>query len=128
MESKRNILQRISKNPEDYAKRYEKMLSNEDFNIFYNAPMVVFILGEANLKNLYVDCALAAGYFMISATSKGLGTCWVNFGTEIHDQDIRNVLGLKDNDKIVAPIAMGYPENIPEIPKRKEPQIISVFE
>jgi len=84
-ESKKNILERIASNPSDYAKKYEKMLQNESFNIFYNAPAVILILGEASLKNLYVDCALAASYLMMSATSRGLGTCWTNFGTEIND-------------------------------------------
>ena len=36
-ESKKNILSRIAANPGDYAKKYERMLSNESFNVFYNA-------------------------------------------------------------------------------------------
>jgi nitroreductase len=122
-ECKKSMLERIASNPNDYAKKYEKMLSNKAFHIFYHAPTVIFILGDAGLKNLYVDCALAASYLMMSATSKGLGTCWVNFGTEIHNSDLRNELGLLEKHKIVAPIALGYPEKIPGIPNRKEPQI-----
>ena len=101
------------------------MLQNEAFNIFHKAPTVILILGEACLKNLYVDCALAASYLMMSATSKGLGTCWVNFGTEIHDSELRDELGIPENHKIVAPIALGYPEKIPGIPHRREPQILT---
>ena len=127
-EGKRNILNRIASDPNDYAKRYEKMLQDETFHIFYHAPAVVFILGEANLKNLFADCALAASYLMMSATSKGLGTCWVNFGAEINDPELRNKLGLAENYKIVAPIALGYPAKIPEYPKRKEPEILKVIE
>ena len=124
-ESKKIILERIAADPDDYAKKYEIMLQNKAFNIFYNAPTVILILGEACLKNLYVDCALAASYLMMSATSKGLGTCWVNFGTEIHDSDLRDELGIPENHKIVAPIALGYPEKIPGIPHRREPQILT---
>ena len=126
-ECKQSMLKRIASNPNDYAKKYEKMLSNEAFHIFYHAPAVVFILGNAGLKNLHVECALAASYFMMSATSKGLGTCWVNFGTEIHNSDLRNELGLSDKHEIVAPIALGYPDKIPGIPRRKEPQIIKII-
>ena len=124
VESKKNILDRIASNPDDYAKKYEKMLQNEAFNIFYNAPTAILILGEACLKNLYVDCALAASYLMMSATSIGLGTCWVNFGTEIRDSDLCDELGIPENHKIVAPIALGYPKKIPGIPHRREPQIL----
>jgi len=126
-ECRKNILERIASNPNDYAKRYEKMLQNEAFHIFYHAPVVIYILGEVSLKNLSVDCALAAGYLMMSATSKGLGTCWVNFGTEIHNSDLRDELGLLDNYKIIAPIALGFPDKIPGIPYRKEPQILSII-
>ena len=128
IESKRNLLERIASNPDDFAKRYEKMLQKESFHIFYHAPAVILILGEKGLKNLYVDCALAASYMMMSATSSGLGTCWVNFGTEIHDPEMRRELGLLDNHNILAPIALGYPVKIPGIPHRKEPKILSIID
>lgn len=128
LESKKNILKRIASNPNDFAKKYEQMLQKDGFNVFYNAPTVLLILGDASLKNLYVDCTLAACYLMMSATSKRLGTCWVNFGTEIYDGGLRKELGIPENHKIVAPIALGYPGKIPDIPKRKEPQILKVIE
>lgn len=124
---KSNILERIAANPNDYAKKYENMLLKDSFNIFYNAPSLVFILGEANLKNLFVDCALVASYFMMSASARGLGTCWINFGTEIRDPEILSNLGIKENHQIVAPIILGYPLNIPKIPKRNEVEIINTI-
>jgi nitroreductase len=128
MESKNNLLERIASSPGDYAKRYEKMLQKENFHIFYHAPAVIFILGKTGLKNLHVDCALAASYLMMSATSRGLGTCWVNFGTEIHDPGLRRELGLRDDHQIVAPIALGYPVKIPGIPHRRDPRILRIIE
>jgi nitroreductase len=126
-ESKRNILARITANPDDYAGRYERRLRNESFNVFYNAPCLVMILGQSSLKNLYVDCALAASYFMMAATSRGLGTCWVNLGSEIHDPAIRGELGIPGNCTIVAPIILGYPARIPPVPRRKEPAILKTI-
>ncbi len=123
-ESKKNILSRIASNPDDYAKKYEKMLSNESFNIFYNAPAAVFILGKATLKNVYVDCALAASYFMLGAANRGLGSCWINFATEIRNENLLAELGIPKDCKIVAPIILGYPANIPPVPRRKEPEIL----
>lgn len=126
-ESKKNILARIAANPNDRAKKYKGMLKNESFNVFYNAPCLVIILGPANLKNLYVDCALAAGYFMMAATSRGLGTCWVNLGAEIKDPGMISELGISDDCRIVAPIIVGYPEKIPAAPKRREPEILKII-
>jgi len=127
-ECKQSMLHRIASNPGDYAKKYEKMLQKEALHIFYHAPAVIFLLGETGLKNLYVDCALAASYLMMSATSRGLGSCWVNFATEIHDPEIRRELGIPDDHTIVAPIALGYPAKVPGIPHRKEPQILNIIE
>ncbi len=127
-ECKKNLLERIASNPEDYAKRYEKMLQKEAFHIFYHAPAVIFILGKKALKNLYVDCALAASYLMMSATSRGLGTCWVNFGTVIRDPEMRSAMGLQDDHQIVAPIALGYPARIPGIPHRRAAKILNIIE
>jgi len=126
-DSKKNILARISADPNDYAKKYQSMLEKESFNVFYNAPCLVMILGFSHLKNLYVDCALAAGYFMLAAVVRGLGTCWVNFGTEIQDAALIHELGIPDNCTIVAPIILGYPEKIPSAPKRKEPEILKII-
>jgi len=125
---KENFLERFASNPYDPAKKYEKMLQKESFHIFYHAPAVVFILGDQGVKNLVADCALAAGYIMMSATSKGLGTCWVNFGTEIKDPKLLDKLGIKGNHKIIAPLALGYPKKIPAIPTRKKPQVLKIIE
>ena len=126
-ESKKNILARIAAEPDDYALKYKGMLENESFNVFYNAPCLVMILGLSSLKNLYVDCALAASYFMMAATSRGLGTCWVNLGLEIKDPEMIGELGIPDNCTIVAPIILGYPEKISSAPMRREPEIINII-
>ncbi len=128
VECKKNFLERIATNPGDFAKKYEKMLQNQSFHIFYHAPAVVYILGDTRVKNRIADCTLAAGYFMFSATSKGLGTCWVNFGKEINDLQLRKELGISENLEIIAPLALGYPKKIPAIPVRKKPQILKVIE
>lgn len=99
-ESKKNILARIPAHPEDHAKKYQGMLKNESFNVFYNGPCLVMILGLSSLKNLYADCALAAGYFMMAEASRGLGTCWVNLGEEIHDPLMMSELGIPDEHTI----------------------------
>jgi len=126
-ESKKNILARIKANPDDYARRYQKLLGNEDFNVFYNAPCLVLILGEANRKNIQIDCTLAASYLMMAAANNGYGTCWVNLGAEIQDPDLRTELGIPENTAIVAPIILGLPEVIPSAPGRKDPIIYKVI-
>ena len=85
-------------------------------------------MGENDVKNLQLDCTLAASYLMMSATSKGLGTCWINFAKEITDSDLLLETGIPENHTIVAPIIIGYPEVVPSIPKRKEAQILKAIQ
>lgn len=126
-EAKENILKRIEINPNDYAKKYEKMLRNEKYNIFYNAPSLVFIIGEKNQKNMKINCALAASYLMMSATSRGLGTCWINFALAIESLETLNELGIPEDCEIVAPIIVGFPVEIPDLPIRKDPEILKII-
>jgi len=123
---KETLLSRIAANPNDYAKKYQHMLSKESFNIFYNAPCLVLILGESNIKNLVLDCTLAASYFMMSAAAKGLGTCWINFATVLSDPSLLEKIGVPENHSIVAPIIVGHPAIEPSPPKRKTLRIIKI--
>jgi nitroreductase len=125
-ECKKNLLARIAGNPNDYAKKYERMLQNEGFNIFYNAPCLVLILGEDRVKNLLYDCTLAASYLMLSAVAKGLGTCWINFAKEITDPALLDQIGVPKDHTIVAPIIIGYPAIEPAPPKRKPALILNI--
>jgi nitroreductase len=126
-EAKKNIIAGIAKQPDSPVAAYLAQLKQESFNIFYNAPCLVFIVGNPKISSLAFDVSLAAAYFMFSATSKGLGTCWVGLGREIQDPGLLAALGVPDGFKIVAPIIVGYPRKIPPAPPRREPKILKII-
>lgn len=125
-DSKASILADIKKNSDSAFKIYEKRLQNQNFNVFYNAPCLVCIVGKTGVPTMAVDCALASVYLMLSAASLGLGTCWVELGKQIRDPDLLKIIRLPDGHEIHAPIIVGYPEKIPGIPERKKPEIIKI--
>jgi nitroreductase len=125
-ESKRNILAYIEEDPDIPIKKYEAVLKDKHFNVFYNAPCLVYIAGSKKIRTLQVDCALAASYFMFSASERGLGTCWIGLGMNIQDPELRKHIEMPEDCQIVAPIILGYPKRIPEPTARKEPQILKV--
>lgn len=127
-ESKKNLVARIEANPGDYIVRYETALRNREYNVFYNAPALVIVAGPRGYRNLLVDCALFAGYLMNAAAARGLGSCWVNLGSDVRDPGLRSELGLGEEDQIVAPVIIGYPAQVPPAPVRKEPVILSTIE
>jgi nitroreductase len=126
-ESKRHILAEIAENPSSSRKRYEGALRKPDFNVFYDAPCLVLMFGDEAHRSIHVDCALAAAYFMLAATERGLGTCWVALGGEIRDPELRESVGLGEADVLVAPIALGWPTAIPKAPARKPPEIVKII-
>ncbi len=126
-ESKKNLLSDLEKNPDSPVKKYEMALRNPDFNVYYNAPFLVYIAGSKKIGTIFVDCALCASYFMFSATSRGLGSCWIGLGQHIRDPELRKAIGLPEDHVIVAPIVVGYPKSIPNIPERAKPQILKIL-
>jgi nitroreductase len=126
-ECKRNLLDDFAQKPSALSQTYETILKDEKFNVFYNAPCVVYIAGSPHVRSLEVDCAMAASYMMFSAAQRGLGTCWIGFGVNIRDAKTKEAMGLGDNMRIVTPLVIGYPKAIPAPLERKEPQILKII-
>jgi nitroreductase len=127
-ESKANLLDDYAKDKTSLNPAYVDVLKDKNFNVFYNAPCVIFILGSKRVASLDVDCALAASYMMFSAVERGLGTCWINLGSNIRDPQSRALLAIPDGCRIVAPIIIGYPKVIPPASERHAPEILRVID
>jgi len=125
-ESKKNLLQDFFKNPSSLNPDYEARLKNEKFNVFYNAPCVVYVVGAKSVYSLDVDCALAVSYIMFSAAQRGLGTCWIGLAAHIRDPKTKAEIGIPDNCRIVAPVIIGYPKAIPAPSERNAPNILKI--
>ena len=125
-ENKRNLLAHLEKNPDAPSKEYEATLRDPSFNVYYNAPCLVFIVASKGAMNVYENCTLAACYFMFAATERGLGTCWIGLGKHLRSPEILELIGMPEDYRIVAPIVLGYPRSIPVQPDRIAPQILKI--
>jgi nitroreductase len=126
-DSKSNILKDMEAAPNAYNTKYIEVLKNKAFSVFYNAPCLIIVLGPKDNHTLEIDCSLIASYIMFSATERGLGTCWIGLGRAIKDPELLQELGISDDLKVIAPIILGYPKGIPEIPERNEPKILKII-
>jgi len=126
-ESKANLLDDFAKNKASFNPAYADVLKDKNFNVFYNAPCLIYVAGSTSVGSLDVDCALAASYIMFSAVSRGLGTCWIALGSQIRDPKTKSLLGIPDGCRIVAPIIIGYPKAISAASERHAPQILRVI-
>jgi nitroreductase len=64
---------------------------------------------------------------MFSATSRGLGTCWIGLGSNIRDPQLLAEMGVTKDEEIVAPMIVGYPVGIPEASERHAPCIAKIL-
>ncbi len=127
-ESKKNLLEDMKAIRSPILRMYRPILSDENFNVFYNAPCLIYITGPKEMHSAVSDCSLAAAYLMLSAAERGLGTCWIDLGSSIKDQNLLDELGIPDDHRIIATIILGYPGSIPEKPPRNEPRILKIIE
>jgi len=88
-----------------------KALKMPEFNIFYNAPVLVFIFAmpHAYTSHKY-DCAAAAENMLIAAQSLGIGSCWIGLGMPLgSDQNTLAELDVPEGYRLMMPLIFGYP-------------------
>ena len=76
----------------------------------------------------YPSAAMAAQNLMLTAEGMGLGSCCMT-GAIAAQKDLKEILGLSRKQELVCLIAVGYPDEQPAAPKRKEiSQIMRIIE
>lgn len=106
--AKRLMLKEATRRPELAAVR--GMLEQPDFNIFYNAPVLVVVCATEPDEMAVKDCCLAAQTLMLAAHAQGLGSCWIGFAEAwLNSPEAKAWLGLAEGVKPVAPIILGRP-------------------
>ncbi len=94
--------------------------SRQDF--VAEAPVVIVCCAETDggvmrcgLQRYPVDATLAIDHLMLAAAAEGLGTCWV---AAFDPSAAREVLGLSENEELIAFTPLGYPADEPTPKKR----------
>jgi nitroreductase len=87
---------------------------------FGGAPVVFAVLSKKgdNVVIREENMAATSAFiqnFMLAAWSEGVGTFWSSIATS---QKNREVLQVSDDDDIVGVLAIGYPEEVPEVKPR----------
>lgn len=108
---------------------FHDLLSDPNFNIFYNAPVLLVISAPGDWQWCTEDCAVAAQNAMLAARALGLGSCWIGFAQRwLNSEDGHKALALPQSERIVAPLILGHPKSeVPVVP-RKKPQIAWIGE
>ncbi len=98
----------------------EFMASRRDPNSdpIRKAPMAVAICCDPDKTGrVKQDGDIAAYHFMLTSWSHGLGTCWI---AAMDRDDVKEELGIPQNHYVATITPLGYPEEVPKKPSRKE--------
>jgi nitroreductase len=84
---------------------------NEGSCKFYGAPVAIVIcLDDSFSTRQLVDVGTLTAYIVIAAHEYGLATCPVGLITDYGDE-IKDLLNIPENKRVVMGIALGYPDN-----------------
>lgn len=86
------------------------------------------VYGERG-KNLYAiqDTAALIMLILLSATNRGLGSCWVG---AYDDEAVNRILGINPGERVVALVPIGKPARTPEVAATRKPldEILTIIE
>jgi len=88
------------------------------------APLGVVVCGDEAVSDVWVeDCAIAAIIGQLTATSVGLGSCWIQMRNRTDaagrssEDVVREILGLSEPLRVDCVLAIGFPaEEKPPVP------------
>lgn len=99
------------------------LAKKEDYNFFYNAPVLIVASNDKNYLGASADCALALENIFLASHSLGLGSCWVNqLSWQCNNPRIRKLLtaiGIPEHHNVYGSAALGYAnEPLPPLPRK----------
>ena len=95
---------------------------NEGSCRFYDAPVAIIIcMNRVFSPRQYICIGVALGYLTLAAHARGLGTCPNGLIVSYEDQ-VREFLGVPDDQEIVLGVALGYPDGASPVNHVKTPR------
>ena len=89
----------------------------------YHAPVLVVMANRRGYGNAMADCVAAVENMMIEANELDLGTCYINQLNWLGDDpalvEYLQSLGLADDERVFASMALGYAASENGLPSRK---------
>ncbi|MFZ3148130.1 MAG: nitroreductase family protein [Methanothrix sp.] len=123
-------MEQVAKSSQPELESLASMVSRENFDIFFNAPLLIMIFSDSDAFSPQIDCALAGENMMLAARSLGMGSCWIGLAAPLgQDPAIMADLSVPDRFKLEGCLIFGYPLKLDQkAPKRDEDVILKWIE
>ncbi|MDH5376323.1 MAG: nitroreductase family protein [Candidatus Bathyarchaeota archaeon] len=91
--------------------KIKEKLSEGRWNYFIkDSAATVVGCGYADNEWSTIDVAIALENMVIAAEAQGVGSCWIG---DFEEEEVKELLGIPDNLKVVALVSFGYPAEKP---------------
>jgi len=105
------------------------LLADPHFHMLHHAPVLIVISAPAGGKWTAEACAVAAQNLMLAATGQGLGSCWIGLVQSwLNSSEGRQTIALPADERVIAPLVVGYANEKPEALSRRKPSITWIGE
>ena len=123
-------MEQAAKSSQPELKSLASMVSQQNLDIFFNAPLLIMIFSDSDAFSPQIDCALAGENMMLAARSLGIGSCWIGLAAPLgQDPAIMADLSVPDRCKLEGCLIFGYPLKLDQkAPKRDEDVILKWIE
>jgi nitroreductase len=123
--SKQALLKTLPDVADEGLVRFKNALKNPQYNMFYDAPLLVFISGSQSQFAIN-DCSMAAQNMMLAAYTLGIGSCWIGGATLYANSPKGKAnLGIPEDHQVYAVVIFGYPKGgFPKASEKRLPQIL----
>lgn len=132
--TRRELLDEISSETKVWIRKNEpwladneevrSLLRDPDFHVLHHAPVLIVISAPADGKWTAEGCAVAAQNLMLAATGQGLGSCWIGLAQDwLNSPQGRQLIEIPRDERVIAPIVVGYASEKPAFVARGAPKI-----
>jgi nitroreductase len=103
------------KDPDKKDKAFKKLTSGEVSSFLANAPVIIIVCAKLDVWDVPYDSAMATQNMVLMAHTLGLGSCVVVAPVSDMRDDIKvmKLLKIPHGYKVIAPLAIGYPDESP---------------
>lgn len=127
-----DILEEINRRFIDWAKGrtlngHTGRYNEPNFSIIHGAPSLVIIARDKNNPYSAMDCGILLQNILLSAHALNLGTCPLgamapSMNVE-ENKDLLQLLNIPEGYEVAVNVALGYPDEQPQVPKRYAEQL-----
>lgn len=95
-----------------WIRLYEDYTSNKKDGLFFDAPVVLALVGNKSDGFARVNGSLASARMELLAYSLGLGACYIGFFqiAMAYNPELKKLLDLKEEEDFILCYALGYPD------------------